>query len=79
MENNKTTGKEQPKPKINIPTQKTFRFNAKHTPEKIDEEINEWLEKTTRDGKPAMLGKMSCNHATGDIFYVFMFTNVKDK
>lgn len=66
-------------PKISIPTQKTFKFSGGKSAEKIDEEINAWLEKTTRDGMPAMLGKVSCNHATGEMYYIFMFTQTKDK
>ena len=77
----KGAGSPEPKKEDNIviPTQKTFKFWFWTSQEKIDAEVNKWLEETTRAGRPPMLGKVCSNILTGQIIYVFMFSTVKPK
>lgn len=68
--------------KITVPTQKTFIFGLGDNQDKIDKEINEWLTEMAKKGTAPLLGKVSCNHPTGDMYFVFMYAEtieVEDK
>lgn len=56
-----------------VPTQKTFVFKKGTAPEEIDKVVNEWIEGKILNNQQPMMGKMSCNHATGDIIMTYLF------
>lgn len=63
-----------------VATQKTFIFkkglfeNKQSFAERVDKEVNPWLLLRSNDGTPATLGKVSCNHKTGEMFYIFLYS-----
>lgn len=60
-----------PKTKL-VATQHTFRFPFYTSPAKIDKTVNEWIMKSSNNGTPVMLGKITTNPLF--IYYVFLFS-----
>lgn len=63
--------------KFSIPNQKTFIFKNENA-EQIDEFVNEWIQKQVLKGQPPVLGKCFSNHYSGEIIYVYFFTEQKE-
>jgi hypothetical protein len=56
-----------------VPTQKTFVFKKGTPPEQMDEEVNKWIDNKMLNNQQPMMGKMCCNHATGEIMYSYIY------
>lgn len=59
---------------IPVVRQKTFCFAGTQDAKQNDTEVNNWIQEQTIKKQPPFLGKVCCNHDTGDIIYVYMFT-----
>lgn len=60
-------------PKAVIPMMKMFEFPEDTTPEKMEEEINEWVKIKTFQGNNPMPGKAFSNHKTGKVYVMYIY------
>ena len=61
---------------LKAPKQKTFRFEKDETIENIDKTVNDWMLSLLKThATMPLLSKNFSNHATGQIYYVYIYTD----